>query len=109
MTDSAVEGDAPATAVRLTTDQLRLALQNLAPNHWLMPLFAAVICVMFARWVPWPVLAMWLLMVAIGGAPLGYIAHRFLRLSRDEAAQESWINRATLAYFLFAISWSAMG
>ena len=100
---------APDPSRRLAADQLRLALQNLAPNHWLMPLFAAVICAMFTRWIPWPRLVLWFLLVAVGGAPLGYVARHFLKLSRDEAAMDDWIRHATLAYFLFALSWSAMG
>ena len=32
---------------KLALDQLRLALHNLKPNTWVMPSFAAIICVIF--------------------------------------------------------------
>ena len=38
-------------AGKLRLDQLALALRNLGPNHFLMPMFAAIICVMYHRWV----------------------------------------------------------
>ena len=39
---------------KLALDQLRFALRNLKPNCWLMPIFAAIMAVMFARWIPVP-------------------------------------------------------
>jgi two-component system cell cycle sensor histidine kinase PleC len=93
---------------RLAPDQLRLALGNLRPNHWLMPVFAAIICVMFARWIPVRLLGTWLALVCIGGAPLGYVAARFLKLPSDGDLARRWIPGATAAYIVFALSWSAM-
>ncbi|HEY4115126.1 MAG TPA: HAMP domain-containing sensor histidine kinase [Rhizomicrobium sp.] len=90
-------------------DQLRLALKNLRPNHWLMLVFGAIICAMFARWVPLPLLGYWLALLCLGGAPLGYVAIRFLQLPSNAAIDPRWIPWSTVAYLAFALSWIAMG
>jgi|KBSMisStandDraft_5_1062788.scaffolds.fasta_scaffold29382_2 two-component system cell cycle sensor histidine kinase PleC len=99
---------APDPQDRLACDQLRLALKNLQPKFWLMPTFAAVMCVMFMRWFAWPWLLAWFLMVLLGGAPLGYIASRYVRLPREQAKLRHWLPPALLAYALVSCCWSAM-
>ncbi|HEY8696109.1 MAG TPA: HAMP domain-containing sensor histidine kinase [Rhizomicrobium sp.] len=101
-------GPGPERA-NLALEQLRLALKNLKPNHWLMPVFAAIVCVMFARWVSRPLLLTWFALVAMGGAPLGYVATRFLKLRPESLRREPWIKAATVSYFLFTIAWTAQG
>src|SRR3954464_11125507 len=98
---------APDPQDRLACDQLRLALKNLQPKFWLMPTFAAVMCVMFMRWFAWPWLLAYSLMVLLGGAPLGYIASGYVRLPREQAKLRPWLPPALLAYALFAFFWSA--
>jgi two-component system cell cycle sensor histidine kinase PleC len=107
MTDTAAV--AAPHQLRLACDQLGLALRNLKPNHWLMPVFGVIICAMFARWVSAPVLSLWLGIVLLGGAPLGWVAGRYSGLPREQAVSPLWIRYATLAYLIFTISWSAMG
>jgi two-component system, cell cycle sensor histidine kinase PleC len=107
MTDTAAI--AAPHQLRLACDQLGLALRNLKPNHWLMPVFGAIIWVMFARWVSTPVLSLWLGLVMVGGAPLGWVVGRYSTLPREQASAALWARYATLAYLLFTISWSAMG
>lgn len=94
---------------RLALEQLQLALRNLRPNCWVMPLLAAAICVMFARWVGTPVLLLWFTMVTVGGIYLGIVAFGFERQERDVAAARIWSAHAASAYFLFGISWSCFG
>ncbi len=95
---------------KLALDQLRLALRNLTPNCWLMPIFAAIMLVMFARWIPIPTLALWWTLVAVGGIPLGVICRRFLKEDAGEiAAGNRWVQMAAAAFFLFAASWSSFG
>ena len=48
---TAEHSDAPLRDRKLALDQLDLALRNLRPNAWLMPVLAAVICVMFRQWI----------------------------------------------------------
>ncbi|HWA89679.1 MAG TPA: ATP-binding protein [Rhizomicrobium sp.] len=96
-------------ADKLALDQLALALRNLGPNHFLMPVFTAIICVMFYRWVAVARLETWFALVTMGVVPIGVISHRFR--SRMPEAREAalWLRRATLAYVLFALSWASMG
>ena len=98
-----------AGEAKLALDQLRLALRNLRPNHWLMPVFVAVISLMFQAWVSRPFLILWILMVAFGAAPLGYVAAKFLGLRPEETPDRSWVKKATVAYLVFAFAWSSMG
>ena len=94
---------------KLALDQIALALRNLGPNHYFMPLFAAIICVMFHRWVPVPRLVIWFTALALGVMPLGVISRHFHRHPPEVAEADVWIARATLAYGLFATSWASMG
>jgi two-component system cell cycle sensor histidine kinase PleC len=94
---------------RLETDQLRLALRNLQPNFWLMPMFGAVICVMFSSWVDWQSLIAWWLIVTIAGLPLGYVCHKILRSQSSEFEDLRQLRVATASYILFAASWASMG
>jgi two-component system, cell cycle sensor histidine kinase PleC len=95
---------------KLALDQLRLALRNLKPNCWLMPIFAAIMAVMFARWMPVPTLVRWWAIVSAGGLPLGIICHRFLKEEPGEISGETrWVQTATASYFLFAVSWASFG
>jgi len=93
---------------KLALEQLRLALKNLKPNCWLMPLLAAVTCVMFARWISVPVLVFWFLMVAVGGSYLGFVTYSFLASDPDSLAARNWIVRAAIGYALFALSWTSL-
>jgi two-component system cell cycle sensor histidine kinase PleC len=97
-----------ATEDKLAMDQLRLVLRNLRPNYWLMPIFAAIICVIFAQWVSTPTLMLWWGAVAICGVPSGVIARRLLAEENDNRAKH-WIPLATLAYVCFAIAWASQG
>ncbi|HEY2068776.1 MAG TPA: ATP-binding protein [Rhizomicrobium sp.] len=99
----------PRASDKLALDQLRLALKNLAPNWWLMPVFGAIICMMFAKWESRALLTGWWLLLTLGGAPLGYISWRFLKIPPGTAADRRWIGTATAAYFIFAISWVSQG
>jgi two-component system cell cycle sensor histidine kinase PleC len=91
---------------KLALEQLRLALRNLKPNCWLMPLLAAVTCVMFARWIPVPLLVFWFALVAVGGAYLGLVAYTFL--ANENPAPRNWLAHAAIGYALFALSWGSL-
>jgi two-component system cell cycle sensor histidine kinase PleC len=93
---------------KLALEQLRLALKNLKPNCWLMPLLAAVVCVMFARWIAVPVLISWFVLVAVCGAYLGVVAHAFLGSPPERLASRDWAAHAAAGYCLFAASWSSL-
>ena len=94
---------------RLALEQLRLALRNLKPNAALMPVMAAIMCVMFSRWVPVKTLVVWLAVVALGGLPLGIAAFAFPSRLQNRLSARQWTVATTLAYFLFTLSWSSFG
>jgi len=105
---AASDGFAPADD-KLAFDQLRLALKNLRPNVWLMPVFAVVICVLFSRWIALPTRLLWFAIVAVGGVPLGIIAYGVPQGIPAESVDRRWVGRAVCAYFLFTMSWSSLG
>ncbi|HEX3431181.1 MAG TPA: HAMP domain-containing sensor histidine kinase [Rhizomicrobium sp.] len=94
---------------KLALEQLRLVLRNLKPNCWLMPAFAAVICLIFSRWISPAVLVFWFALVAVGGAYLGVVVYAFQRKQREPWEERRWARRAAIGYLLFATSWSSIG
>jgi len=94
---------------KLELDQLGLALRNLRPNAWLMPVLAAVICTMFRQWVDTPRLIAWFSLVTITGIPLGVICSRFgdSGLGTDDFKQRVWLSG--VAYITFTFCWASMG
>jgi two-component system cell cycle sensor histidine kinase PleC len=96
-------------AHKLELDQLALALRNLGPNHYLMPVFTAIICVMFYRWVPVAQLATWFVLLTVSVVPIGLVSHRFRVRPPQVSEARLWVVRATLAYLLFAVAWASMG
>ena len=95
---------------KLALEQLRLALRSLKPNCWLMPIFAAILCMMFANWISPGVLIFWFLLVAVGGAYLGVVAYAFLRKQPPPSEQKEMRDQPCHgSVFLFAASWSSMG
>jgi two-component system cell cycle sensor histidine kinase PleC len=94
---------------KLTLDQLALALRNLRPNHYLMPVFAAVICVMFSRWIVAARLEIWFALLVLSVIPLGVVSYGFRRRAPEPSAAKVWVWRATVAYGVFAVGWASMG
>jgi two-component system cell cycle sensor histidine kinase PleC len=109
MTDGFAGVETAAGSEKLALDQLRLALKNLAPNWWLMPVFGIIVCAMFAKWVNPATLVVWWLILAAGGAPLGYVAASYLRLPARAPVNRRWIGAASAAYFLFTLAWVSQG
>jgi two-component system cell cycle sensor histidine kinase PleC len=92
----------------LARAQLLLALSNLSPNSFLMPIFAAFICVLFYSWVPLTNLVLWWTLVTIGGIPLGVVCTRALRQGARLHSVRRWVMLAAVGHLTFAISWSSM-
>ena len=101
--------DVPERDRKLALDQLGLALRNLRPNAWLMPVLAAIICVMFRQWVGTNLLILWFASVAVTGIPLGVICQRFgdSNVDPQQYKRRTWLSAA--AYLLFNISWASLG
>jgi two-component system cell cycle sensor histidine kinase PleC len=100
---------AAETKERLVLDQLRIALHNLKPNHVLMPTFGAIICVMFSQWIDHVHLMLWYGALLVGVLPLGFVSWQFLRSNPLPSEARRWSIRATAAYALFTVVWSAQG
>jgi two-component system cell cycle sensor histidine kinase PleC len=94
---------------KLALDQLALALRNLGPNHILMPIFTAIICLMFRRWVDNDRLVVWFVLVSVSVIPLGIVTTLFWKYPPQPSQHRAWIIRATAAYFVFAAAWVSMG
>ncbi len=108
MNEVACATDADRDA-KLTLDQLALALRNLGPNHWFMPLYTAIICVMFSRWVETPRLIAWFVLVTCRVVPLGIVSVPLPSASSPIVREaKAWVLRATLAYLVFASAWASM-
>lgn len=74
-----------------------------------MPVFAAVICVMFSRWIVTAQLEIWFALLVLSVIPLGFVTHAFHRRAPEPAAAKAWVWRATVAYSVFAVGWASMG
>jgi two-component system cell cycle sensor histidine kinase PleC len=101
--------DAFARERKLTLDQLGLALRNLRPNAWMMPALAGVICVMFHRWVPTAVLAIWFALVVIADVPLAIVSRRYGHLHSEAQDPRRVVSVSALAYVGFTLAWSSLG
>jgi two-component system cell cycle sensor histidine kinase PleC len=94
---------------KLAVEQLDLALRNLRPNAFLMPVLAALICMIFRHWIETGRLVVWFSMVVITGLPLGLICFRFDSAKNAAMAVRTRIRLSTLAYLVFTSAWAFMG
>ncbi len=92
---------------KLALEQLRLALRNMRPNYWSTPMFAAIICVMFAHWVALPRLLAWFALTFAAQFPLLAIARAFARREPPPERAHKWVTRAAAAMFVAAMAWSS--
>ena len=94
---------------KLALDQTALALRGLALNHWITPIFTAIVCVMFARWIALPRLVWWFATVTVSTVPLAVVCTMFQRQKPDVAHWHRWVTAAAASYFVFAATWSSLG
>ena len=102
------EARARDTHGQITLDQMRLALRNIALDHWIMPAFTAILCAMFWRWVPAPRLIGWFAAVVVSLVPLTFVSKAFLRDKPDAEHWRSWVVGVTAAYFASTAVWCSM-
>jgi len=100
---------ARAREQKLVLDQLGLALRNLRLNVWMMPALAAVVCVMYSRWLPLPRLAAFFAVVVVACVPLAFVAQRFGHLKSTAEDPRRRLLTVGIAYSFFTLSWSSMG
>jgi two-component system, cell cycle sensor histidine kinase PleC len=92
----------------LSRARLRLALQGLSPNAYVMPVFAALICLLFSRWIATPALLTWWSLVTVLGIPLGIVCARGLRKGNEAFDPSRWKRMAVAAQAIFAVAWASM-
>jgi len=94
---------------KLALDQLGLALRNLRPNAWVLPVLGGVICMMFRQWIATPQLLLWLSLVTLSGIPMGFICYRFGDSRPDAPGAKTQIVLSAVVYFIHASIWASMG
>ena len=94
---------------KLALDQTALALRSMALNHWIMPVFTAIICVMFVRWIAPMRLAIWFVAVILSTVPLAVVCGMFRRHKPNIGHRQRWLAAAAGSYFVFTAVWSSLG
>jgi len=93
---------------KLALDQMRMALRNLKPNYWIMPVFAGIVCAIFARWIPVPRLLLWFGAVILCEFPLVWVARAFERRNPPPEESRKWTLRAAAALFVGTGAWASL-
>ena len=94
---------------RLAAEQLKLTLRNVRPNIVMMPLFAAIICAIFARWVPPANLATWFALAITGTVIQAGVSALFSKVNPPPAQIRNWLVLCAASFTAFALSWTSMG
>jgi len=102
-------GRAQERRAKLALDQTALALGGLSLNHWIMPIFTAILCVMFARWIAPARLISWAACVVLSTIPLAVVSWRFRKRSAGIEHWRGWVAAAAVSYFVFIAVWSSLG
>ena len=92
----------------LVHDELRMAMRNLRSSTVVMPLVGAVICVVYARWVPAQNVFIWALLVLASVIPLGALLERFLNRPQAANTEQRWLLLCSLSYAMFVMAWASM-
>lgn len=91
---------------KLALDQLALALRNLKPHPYFMPLFALAICAIDAQWIPLSLLVAWFLVFTLSLVPLAIVLRGFFSRERSVAETKEWSSLAVGAYALANVVWT---
>ena len=102
------EDGANERRAQLKLDQLALALRSIEFNHWLIPVFAGVICLLFRRWIGTAQLLGWLAMVAVSVVPLAVVAGYFAKKKPKAADAQRWVIAVSAGFFFAAAAWASL-
>jgi len=102
-------GRAQERRAKLALDQTAIALRSLALNHWIMPVFTAIICATFVRWIEPVRLIVWGIAVVFSTAPLALVSWQFRINNPSVERWRGWVAAAAASYFVFAAVWSMLG
>ncbi len=92
---------------KLALEQLAFAARNMRPSPYTMPVLAAVIAMMFHRWIAWPPLVAWVGAVTLTMIPQAFIVPRFLAEAPEEGYAK-WRGGFIACFVVFGIAWNAM-
>ncbi len=95
-------------STKLALDQMELALRNVAPNHWIMPAFALIVCVMFRQWVGTAQLLGWFAGVTFGVMPLAIAAAMFAHRKATLRDGRKWMAAVAASYSVTAVTWASL-
>ena len=93
---------------KIAQDQLAMALRNIRPNAWVVPVFGAILCAMFSRWIAMPVLAAWWVTITVAGIPLAYVCAKYTALPELRRNDHNWPGWALSAFCLTTVAWASM-
>ena len=105
--DSPKSAPAVATDDKLRLEQLTLALRNLTPHPYLMPIFGLVVGIIFSRWISLRVEAIWWTAFAASLLPLAIVSRRFLAKEPPPADVKRWTLLISASYALSTLIWSS--
>jgi two-component system cell cycle sensor histidine kinase PleC len=74
-----------------------------------MPVFTAIICMMFARWIAPVRLVIWFAAVILSTVPLAVVCGMFRHHKPDIGHWQRWVAAAAGSYFVFTAVWSSLG
>jgi two-component system, cell cycle sensor histidine kinase PleC len=101
---------APSDMARESRIQLALlrgVAAQLRPNRLLIPLFAALVCGMFAQWLPFKVYSLWYALVLLTLMP-----SLLQQIPAGELTPEQvryWSRAVSLANLVFVLGWTSLG
>jgi two-component system, cell cycle sensor histidine kinase PleC len=105
--ESHAQALSPARLAKLQHDQLLLVQRNIAPTVFAMPAFALVISTMLSAWVPFWMLAAWVITVAIASGGMGVAFLIYRRSGQKLADTPRWIMISFMVAAAFAVTWVA--
>jgi two-component system, cell cycle sensor histidine kinase PleC len=95
-------------ASQLAFGQLDLALKSMKAREWMQPAIAIALAMTFSRWVAWPRLVVWLVLVFASGIPATFADRRFLARSACNARSAvQWQRLLCLSHALCATAWTS--
>ncbi|MBV9330114.1 MAG: hypothetical protein JOZ55_01020, partial [Alphaproteobacteria bacterium] len=93
-------------AEQLAFEQLGLALRNLRPHPFLMPIFGLAISCIYARTLPLHVVETWYIAFILSLLPFGIVLHCFFLRERVPAETPLWKALAVSTYALSTLAWA---
>jgi two-component system cell cycle sensor histidine kinase PleC len=92
---------------RIRLALLRSVVAQLKPNRLMIPLFAALVCAMFAQWLPFRVYSLWYALVLLTLMPSLLLEVPAGELTPEQVGH--WTRTASISNVVFVLGWSSLG